>query len=139
MVADSQSNKPLAGASVYIYEAAPRVGVSVYCPGCYLDCTKRAKTNNNGRFAIENVDKSLLFSVLVLKQGYKTVLLRRVDTRKGAARFVLRPLSQAELAKPAVVGRVVDDSGTPIVGATLRLDGVGKTGVRNGEINSFSS
>jgi hypothetical protein len=45
--------KPVPGASVMVNRAWPIKGLSYYCPGCYLDCGKSAKTNELGEWSIE--------------------------------------------------------------------------------------
>jgi hypothetical protein len=46
----NQAGEPVRGASVFIYTAAARVGINPYCPSCYADCAKSAKTDDAGTF-----------------------------------------------------------------------------------------
>ena len=39
---DDASGKPVAQATVLVYEAGVRKGYSIYCPTCWTDCGKRA-------------------------------------------------------------------------------------------------
>src|SRR6266496_2855775 len=52
----NEAGKPLSGASVFIYTAAPKEGVGILCPSCYPDCRKQAKSDGQGQFAIEDMD-----------------------------------------------------------------------------------
>ena len=42
--------KPIEDATVMIWTAAEKKGYSIYCPGCYFDCGKRATSDKKGEF-----------------------------------------------------------------------------------------
>jgi hypothetical protein len=67
----NQAGEPLRDATAFIYTAAVRVGISPYCPSCYADCAKSAKTDDAGAFVIRSLDPELIFQVLVVREGYK--------------------------------------------------------------------
>ena len=46
---DDASGKPVAQATVLVYEAGVRKGYSLYCPTCWTDCGKRATTDAEGK------------------------------------------------------------------------------------------
>src|SRR5436190_19453713 len=58
-------------ATVFISTAGPKVGTSTFCPSCYADCRKSAKTDAQGNFKIESLDPQLRFHVLVVAPGYE--------------------------------------------------------------------
>ncbi len=116
-----QSNQPVPDANVLIYTAGLRVGISPFCPSCYLDCSKAARTRADGSFLIRSVDPALVFRLLVVKDGYDPIFVNRVDPLRGAPpKVVLKPVSPSRL-KPghALKGRVVDDLGNSLVGAQI--------------------
>lgn len=43
-------------ATIFIFTAGPKVGTSTFCPSCYADCRKSAKTDPQGDFKIESLD-----------------------------------------------------------------------------------
>src|SRR5712671_7444020 len=57
-VSDEAGN-PVPLATVHIWQAWPVRGVAYYCPGCYADCGKTARADDDGRYAISSVDASL--------------------------------------------------------------------------------
>ena len=64
------AQKPIPQATVFIYTAKPRVGLGIMCPGCYVDCGKKATTDAEGKFLIAKLDPELLFRVLVVAEGF---------------------------------------------------------------------
>src|SRR5271166_1468778 len=113
-------DRPLAGAHVLIDSAAVRHGTSPLCPSCYADCRKSAETDQDGRFRIASVDPELLFNVLVVADGFKPVITRKVDTAKGPVKLVLSPLDPAKLdPKRLLRGVVHDPAGKPLAGARV--------------------
>jgi hypothetical protein len=44
------AGKPISGARIDIATAAPRFGEGLFCPSCYRDCAKGARSDNEGRF-----------------------------------------------------------------------------------------
>ena len=75
-VVQTANGQPLPGALVSIYSAGVRVGTSPYCPTCYADCGKRATSDNMGAFAIERLDPTLVFRVLVIAKGYEPQFIK---------------------------------------------------------------
>src|SRR4051812_19741761 len=64
-----------AGASVpsaplFVYTAGPKVGTSPFCPSCYPDCGKSAKTDATGNFTLPGLSTELRFQLLVVAKGY---------------------------------------------------------------------
>ncbi|MGD9634219.1 MAG: carboxypeptidase regulatory-like domain-containing protein, partial [Pirellulales bacterium] len=113
------SGKPLAGATVQISTAAPKVGVSVYCPSCYADCGKHATTDADGKFAIQNLDPSLTFRLVAVVEGHRAGNSGRIDPLGDKANFQLAPLPSDLDPKQAVRGRIVDQDGKPVIGAVV--------------------
>src|SRR4051794_25945955 len=75
--------RPLPGATVYVYTAGPRQGTSSFCPSCYVDCGKRQVTDARGRFRIPSLDRSLLFRILTVREGYEPAFTPKVDPLQG--------------------------------------------------------
>ena len=81
-VLDEKSH-PIAGATVYIYTASVREGTSPFCPSCYPDCGKKAKTDERGAFGIVSLDPALLFKVLAVAEGYSPRFVEKIADRKS--------------------------------------------------------
>jgi protocatechuate 3,4-dioxygenase beta subunit len=116
--------QPLAGATVYVYTAGPRQGVSAFCPSCYVDCGKRQTTDARGRFRLPALDRSLIFRVLTVRDGFEPVFTPKVDPLQGEIRVALpkRDLSREDPQR-LVIGRVLDAEGRPVAGATVEPQG----------------
>ena len=115
-VEDSQG-RLLAGARVDISTAAPRVGQGLFCPSCYLDCKKSARTDEQGKFSIVDLDPTLKFRVLVSMAGKQATLTSLVDP---AATLVTIKLADQPTDIPperVVQGIIVNRQGAPIEGA----------------------
>src|SRR5437879_3959048 len=41
-------------ATIFIFTAGPKVGTSTFCPSCYADCRKSAKSDALGEFKVES-------------------------------------------------------------------------------------
>jgi len=116
----NQAGEPLRGATAFIYTAAARVGINPYCPSCYADCAKSAKTDDVGAFVIRSLDPNLIFRVLVVREGYKPAFVEKVDPFKGPIWAELMPIDKDRLKdRHFVRGRVVDGEGKPVVGAEI--------------------
>lgn len=128
-VADS-AGKPIGRATVSIYMAFPRTGVSAICPSCYRDCGKSVTTDQRGQFRVAGLDKSLVFRVLAVADGYEPKFAEGVDAVKGPLSVRLAPRNAAD-ANLLVRGRVVDPKGKPVVGATAHFHAL-RVGRRTG-------
>ncbi len=116
--------QPLPGATVYVYTAGPRQGASAFCPSCYVDCGKRQTTDAQGRFRLPALDRSLIFRVLTVREGFEPVFTPNVDPLRGEIKVALpqRDLSRQDPQR-LVLGRVVDPEGRPVAGATVETQG----------------
>ena len=88
--------KPLPGATVYIYTAFPKVGVSALCPSCYRDCGKHTSVDAAGGFHLDGLDPSLRFDLLAVADGYEPAFAHHTDPAKGPVTIELRPRSLAD-------------------------------------------
>jgi len=113
------AKKPIPQAAVFIYTARPRVGVGVICPGCYLDCGKKAVTDAAGNFLISGLNRELFFKVLVVAEGFRPQFARNVDPLKGPLDVKLETMPSYLSGRAVLRGRVLDDSGKPVVGAIV--------------------
>lgn len=128
-------DRPLAGATVVIYTAGPRVGIGSVCPSCYPECRKSAVTDRRGRFAIAGLSEQLLYRLLVVADGHRPDFVDRVDPSAG--RVEARLLPRAATPDPGLrtlVGHVVDAQGQPVAGAS-----VSPQGIKVGESHMFGS
>lgn len=116
----TRDGKPLARAAVYIYTAAPKVGISPLCPSCYVDCGKFMKTDRQGRFTIPALSDSLKFTVLVTAQGYEPTFAKRVDPQTGPIEITVARRDPKRVDPSRTLrGRVVGPEGRPAIGATV--------------------
>jgi hypothetical protein len=122
---------PIEHATVLVYEAHVRTGYSIYCPTCWVDCGKRTVTGSDGQFSIAGLDPDLVFKLLVVRNGYKTTFIDKVDPAKGAAPdAVLKIRAAAEEQSQTVRGRVINEHGNPVKDAVVEQQGVTFRGPR---------
>jgi hypothetical protein len=125
-----------------VYEAGAKKGYSIFCPTCYVDCGKHAATGAAGKFPIAGLSPDLVFTLLVVREGYAAVYVKKVNPETGpapAAVLATRP-PVADVTQ-LVRGRVVDVHGKPLRDAVVEQQGVtyrgadGRTGTRFGAID----
>ena len=124
-IVTTSDGKPIAGATVYVSTAAVRKGTSPFCPSCYPDCGKRARSDAKGKFRIASLDPVLTYRLLVVRDGYVPTFVS-VDPLKGNARPVLisRPARDGAVTKQHfVVGKIWDPFGQPVAGAVVEIEG----------------
>lgn len=114
---------PLVGAVVDLYTAKPREGLAVTCPSCYRDCAKLAKSDDQGRFSIGDLDPELLFRVLVMAPGRRAALTQFVDPAEAELEVKLEPLPGDLPPDRMLKGRVFDERGKPLAGAMVSPTG----------------
>ena len=115
-----ERSRPVAGATVQVYTARPRVGLGSTCPSCYPECAKSAVTDRRGRFSITGLGDHLLYRLLFVAEGRVPEFLDLVDPKRGAIEQVL--LVEDTVLAPglrATVGHVLNPAGKPVAGATL--------------------
>ena len=121
--------QPVENAAVRIYTAKVRIGTSPYCPSCYADCGKWARTDEKGRFIVHSLDPELLFDILVVAEGYGPKSIDNVDPAQGSVDVVLSRMAVEQLVPSHVVrGRVVGPDGRPVAGAMIEPVGKVVTG-----------
>ena len=117
--------EPIPDATVFIYTAGPKTGVSVLCPSCYADCRKRARTDGAGAFQIEELDPSLSFRVLAAKAGYQADFVSKVDPAVGPIEVKLKTSARNnENPNCSISGRILLPNGQPMEGAVIIPKGV---------------
>ncbi len=118
-------NGEVVAATVFIATAGPKVGTSPFCPSCYADCQKSAKTDAAGRFEIQSLDPQLRFQVLAVAKGFKPKYANKVDPAMGPITVSLDPIEQADAApENCLHGRIKDAKGKPVVGAVVEAHGI---------------
>lgn len=125
-VVKDEAGKPLPGATIFIYTAAPKDGPGVLCPSCYDDCRKRATADANGNFKITELDSSLTFKLLVVSKGHQPEFVKQVDPAEKPVEVSLKPVSTGSFPKMRFRGKVVDLQGEPIRGAVVSVNGIGR-------------
>ena len=125
------ASRPIAGAKVYVYTAAPRVGVGSACPSCYPECGTTATTDKRGRFELSGLSDRLLYRLFFIAEGRVPEFRVRVDPAAGSFEQVLR-VRDSVLAPGlrTTVGHVVDSHGDPVAGASIFTRGIGTSGDR---------
>ena len=115
---------------VSIYSAGVRVGTSPYCPTCYADCGKRVTSDNIGAFAIERLDPTLVFRVLVIAKGYEPQFIKAdpLDGKKISMALKSRAAIPEDKLR-IVAGQVIGPHGEPLASALVEPFGC-KTGER---------
>lgn len=132
-----EHDKPIAGARIDIATAAPKVGRSAFCPSCYLDCRKWARSNEDGKFEIDGLDPSLKFRILSTASGKQTKLTPHVDPSVEIVHLNLEDFPDDTPAERILLGTVVDKNGVPIPGALIEPYGAEMKGRRWwGQINA---
>ncbi len=122
--------QPLVAARVDIATAAPRVGRGLFCPSCYLDCRKSARTDGSGQFTIPALDPSLKFRVLISAPGKLAHMTKLVDPLAEVVGVTLEDLPKDLPPEHTVRGQVVDADGVPIEGALVDPGGAKTAGKR---------
>jgi hypothetical protein len=113
------NNRPLAGATVLVSTAAPREGVAVFCPSCYLDCGRTATTDADGQFTFNDLDPSLVFRLVATAEGHRSRVSDKIDPLTDKAQIALEPLPKDLSPERVIRGRVIDAAGKPVVGAQV--------------------
>ena len=117
--------KPVPDATVFIFTAGPKVGTSTFCPSCYADCRKSAKTDAEGKFKIESLDPKLIFRILAVAKGFAPKFESKVDPDEGPVYVTLKAVDLAGVTPDrSLRGRVVDTDGKPVLGAVVESHGV---------------
>jgi hypothetical protein len=131
-VLDEATKQPLAGATILVHSAGVRTGYDSFCPTCYLDCGKRGTTDTAGNFQIEGLSPDLVFTMLVIRDGYSSVFVNKHDPQKGPAATTLKPRPPVTDPKQTVRGKVVDTKGRPVKEALIS-----QQGIRVGDMQRF--
>jgi hypothetical protein len=114
---------PLANATVLVFSAGPRIGESRFCPTCYADCGKRAKTDRRGNFRLGPLDPDLVFRIMVLARDFRTRSLPAIDPLKGPLAISLERQDLSRYGPEHLVqGRVVDPENQPVLGAVISVE-----------------
>lgn len=113
-----EHGQPIAGARIDISTAGPKQGQGIFCPSCYLDCRKSAKTDADGAFVIHEVDPDLQFHLVATATGKQTALTAWINPAIAAAEIVLKDFPEVA-ADRILHGRVVNVDGMAVPGALV--------------------
>jgi hypothetical protein len=123
-VADS-SGRSIPDATVMVYHAGVLNGYSTFCPSCYRDCGKRAKTDASGSYTIDKLDSGLWFDLLFVRDGYAPEIVRVKEASAGTAPLAtLKARPSAADPSHAVKGHVVDVNGHVVRDAVVTTVGI---------------
>ena len=126
-----EDGKPVAGVKLMIYEAIPRHGQADRAAARYPDCDKETLSQDDGSFVFQGLDSELKFRVLASKASMRSVIAD-FDPISGSAKIVLRPKPTSFVAARTFYGRVVDQDGKAIVGASIQTNSAANTRKRWG-------
>jgi hypothetical protein len=137
---EDASGKPVEHATVMVYEAGVKHGYSVYCPSCWPDCGKRAVTDSGGQFRIGGLNPELVFTLLVIQDGYSATYVKKADPSGGpVATAVLKVRVPPENPAQTVRGLVVDSRGNPAADAVVEQQGVTYVDDHGRKLSSFGA
>lgn len=108
----------VAGARIDISTAGPKVGRGMFCPSCYLDCKKFAKSDGDGNFVINDLDPTLKFHLLATASNKATSHTDWIDPSQQKVVITLeneREVDEAHL----LIGKVIDAQGIAVAGALV--------------------
>lgn len=111
--------QPIPNVRVDIATAAPKVGPGIFCPSCYLDCAKYVYTDEDGRFAIPNLDSSLKFRLLATAPDKTTAHTELIDPLSDQVEIRLADFPTDLPPDQILQGVVLTDQGTPVAGALV--------------------
>jgi protocatechuate 3,4-dioxygenase beta subunit len=123
-VVDS-SGRPISDATVMVYHAGVLNGYSTFCPSCYRDCGKRAKTDASGSYTIDKLDSGVWFELIFVRDGYAPEIVKVKDPSAGTAPLAtLKARQSAADSSQVVKGHVVDPNGRAVRDTVVTSVGV---------------
>ncbi len=124
-VVDDATGQPVPNATVMVYSAGVKTGFDQFCPTCYVDCGKRAITDEAGAFRIPNLSSELRFDLLVIHDGHSSQFLKKIDPAAGPAPATrLKPRIAPANPLQIVRGRITDDKDLPVRDAVISQQGI---------------
>ncbi len=119
-VLDEITKQPIGNATVMVYSAGVKTGFDLFCPTCYVDCGKRAATDENGEFRIAGLSGDLIFNLLVVREGFVAKMVKQVDPAQGTAPTTeMKKRLAPEDASQTVLGKILDATGKPVKDALI--------------------
>lgn len=120
----NEAGEPIAGATIFVYTAAPKTGASSLCPSCYADCGKTAKSDAKGRFTFASLAADLVFRLLAVAPGHTPKFVPGVEAGSIDLAVELGLRRGADSANTQTFrGRVLNANGRPVFGALLEISG----------------
>jgi len=124
-VVDQSTMQPIENATVMVYSAGVKKGYDLFCPTCYVDCGKRATTDDKGAFRIEGLSPDLVFNLLVVREGYGAAFIKKVDPAgTPAPSAALKKRTSPDDPSQVVRGRVINAKGQPVRDAVIAQQGI---------------
>jgi len=119
------TGKPIEHATVMVFHAGVKKGYSTFCPSCYADCGKRTLTDETGTYTFTNLKPDLWFELLIVRDGYGPVSIKKVDPSHGPpTTAVLDSRPAVDDPTRMVRGRVVDAHGNPMRDVAVQPQGI---------------
>jgi Carboxypeptidase regulatory-like domain len=129
------TGKPIDHATVMVYHAGVKTGYSLFCPSCYADCGKRVFTDAAGTYSFANLAPDLWFELLIVRNGYVPVIIRKVDPSSGVPTTAVLTIRLTGDPLLMIRGRVVDANGNPLRDVVVQPHGVeSKKGMMIGHV-----
>jgi hypothetical protein len=125
-VHSTDSVAAIPNATIVIYSAAPAAKdqQTPPPPNGYPEIGKSTPSDTQGHFIFAGVDPSLNYELLVLADGYRPLMLKKVDPSRGEITARLKPIPKDLQPELQLKGHVVDDDGKPVVGARIEPFGM---------------
>ena len=91
----------------------------------------------SGQFVIQDLDESLIFTVIAAANGYKALIKTKVDPEAEPLELKLNQVKKGLPKDQKMSGVVVDQNGNPVFGAQVSIDGAAQAGRRwHGRVNN---
>ena len=118
-VVSNLEGEPVIGARIDISTAAPKSGSGLFCPSCYSDCAKTAKSDKQGRFEFTGLNPTLKFRLLATAPDMQTAVTDLLDPTQDTASITLLSFPSDTSEDRVLRGEVVSTEAVPISGALV--------------------
>lgn len=119
-----EANQPVTNAMVRVLSVKTVDPTDALTPEDSQGAGREAKTDAAGRWRLPELSERLLYRILVAAPGMQSAFFDGADPLAGPANLQLKS-GNGQTGEYLVKGRVVGPDGKPIVGASVKPDGVG--------------